>query len=70
MLQLPETDLKQTRFYQEVFSEGRQEGRQDALRATAMNLIRATGLDDAAIAAATGLDIEVVTALRRSASAE
>ena len=29
MLQLPETNLKKTRFYQEVFGEGRQEGRQE-----------------------------------------
>lgn len=90
MLQLPDTDLKQTRFYQEVFREGQQEGRREgqregrregqregrregrreALRATAMNLIRATSLHDAAIAEVTGLEIDVVTALRQSASAE
>jgi predicted transposase YdaD len=29
MLHLPESDLKKTRFYQEVFGEGRQEGRQE-----------------------------------------
>ena len=29
MLNLPQTDLKKTRFYQEVFGEGRQEGRQE-----------------------------------------
>ena len=29
MLQLPEANLKKTRFYQEVFGEGRQEGRQE-----------------------------------------
>jgi predicted transposase YdaD len=29
MLHLPNTDLKQTRFYQEVFAEGRQEGREE-----------------------------------------
>jgi predicted transposase YdaD len=29
MLHLPESDLKKTRFYQEVFCEGRQEGRQE-----------------------------------------
>jgi predicted transposase/invertase (TIGR01784 family) len=29
MLELTDTDLKQTRFYQEVFTEGRQEGRQE-----------------------------------------
>jgi predicted transposase YdaD len=30
MLRLPNTDLRQTRFYQEVFAEGRQEGAQQA----------------------------------------
>ncbi len=29
MLELTDTDLKQTRFYREVFTEGRQEGRQE-----------------------------------------
>ena len=29
MLELTDTELKQTRFYQEVFTEGRQEGRQE-----------------------------------------
>jgi predicted transposase/invertase (TIGR01784 family) len=29
MLNLPDTDLKQTRFYQEVFAEGREEGREE-----------------------------------------
>jgi hypothetical protein len=29
MLQLPEMELKKTRFYQEVFGEGHQEGRQE-----------------------------------------
>ena len=29
MLELTDTDLKQTRFYQDVFTEGRQEGRQE-----------------------------------------
>jgi predicted transposase YdaD len=31
MLQLPVTDVKKTRFYQEVFGEGREEGRQEGL---------------------------------------
>jgi predicted transposase YdaD len=52
MLHLPDTDLKQTRFYQEVFAEGRDEGRDAARRQTALNLLRQTSLDDAAIAAA------------------
>jgi predicted transposase YdaD len=30
MLELTDVDLKQTRFYQDVFAEGRQEGRQEA----------------------------------------
>ncbi|WP_295882082.1 DUF4351 domain-containing protein [uncultured Thiohalocapsa sp.] len=29
MLHLPDTDLKQTRFYQEVFAEGREEGQKE-----------------------------------------
>ena len=29
MLHLPERELKKTRFYQEVFGEGRQEGREE-----------------------------------------
>jgi predicted transposase YdaD len=29
MLDLTDTDLKQTRFYQEVFAEGKEEGRQE-----------------------------------------
>ena len=33
MLHLPETDLKKTRFYQDVFAEGREEGRKDGLEA-------------------------------------
>lgn len=32
MLHLPETDLKKTRFYQEVFSEGREEGLDEGRR--------------------------------------
>lgn len=65
MLHLPDTDLKQTRFYQEVFAEGREEGRTETQRQTALNLLRQTSLGDAAIAAVTGLDAETVTALRR-----
>ncbi len=80
MLNLPDTDLKQTRFYREVFAEGREEGeekglekgreegRADAQRQTALNLLRQTRLDDAAIAAATGLGAERVAALRQSES--
>ncbi len=40
MLGLIDTDLKQTRFYQEVFSEGRQEGRQEESVQLALWLLR------------------------------
>lgn len=66
MLHLPHTDLKQTRFYREVFAEGGEEGREEARRRIALNLVRQTELDDAAIAAATGLGIDEVRALRQS----
>ena len=68
MVHLPDTDLKQTRFYQEVFAEGRDEGRYQTQRQTAQNLLHQTDLDDAAIAAATGLDIDEVTAMRQAQS--
>ena len=76
MLHLSDTDLKQTRFYREVFAEGRDEGRDEGREAgrietqrqTALNLLRLTGLDDAAITAVTGLDADAVAALRRAAS--
>ena len=44
---------------------GREEGRTEALRLTAINLIRGTGLDDAAIAVITGFSIDDLAALRR-----
>jgi predicted transposase YdaD len=62
---LPDTDLKQTRFYQEVFAEGRDEAR----RQTALNLLHQTSLDDAAIAAATDLDADAVRELRQASAA-
>ena len=40
MLGLIDTDLKQTRFYQEVFAEGRQEGRQEEGVQLALRLLR------------------------------
>jgi flagellar biosynthesis/type III secretory pathway protein FliH len=46
--------------------EGRKEGRDAALREAAANMIRRTDLDDAAIAAITGLDPAVVAELRRA----
>lgn len=51
--------------------EGREEGRKEgmaALRKAASNLIRTTDLDDAVIAAAVGLPLEAVGALRRELS--
>ena len=45
--------------------EGKQEGRIEALRLTASNLIQATTLDDRAISAITGLDVDEIAALRR-----
>ena len=47
--------------------EGWQEGKLEALRQTAINLIQATTLDDAAIAAITGLRVDEIAALRRDA---
>jgi len=40
MLGLINTDLKQTRFYQEVFTEGRQEGRQEESVQLTLRLLR------------------------------
>jgi hypothetical protein len=60
--------------------EGREEGRKEgleigwdqgqaaALRQTATNLIRATALDDAAIAAITGLEVAEIGALREGSA--
>jgi predicted transposase/invertase (TIGR01784 family) len=45
--------------------EAREEGRDAALREAAANMIRRTDLDDAAIAAITGLDAEVIAELRQ-----
>jgi len=45
---------------------GMEAGRTETLRLTAINLIRATGLDDAAIAAITGLSVDDIAALRRA----
>jgi predicted transposase/invertase (TIGR01784 family) len=70
MLQLPETDLKQTRFYQEVFAEGEQEGLEKGLEQarheTAANLLSLTQMDNATIATITGLDQTAVAALRQT----
>jgi hypothetical protein len=41
MLGLIDTDLKQTRFYQEVFAEDRQEGRQEEMPATGVEAVAA-----------------------------
>ncbi len=41
MLHLPEMELKKTRFYQEVFGEGRQEGRQGGMADTLLRQVTA-----------------------------
>ena len=40
MLDLTDVDLKQTRFYQDVFTEGRQEGRQEEGLALILRLLQ------------------------------
>ena len=40
MLNLVDVELKQTRFYQEVFAEGQQEGRQEGIAELAIRLLR------------------------------
>jgi len=52
--------------WEEGREAGREEGRTEALRLTAINLISRTGLDDAAIAAITGLGVDDLAALRRA----
>jgi hypothetical protein len=47
-----------------LLKDAREEGMDAARRETAMNLIRQSNLNDAAIAAATGLEPAVVAALR------
>ena len=39
MLEFPEVDVRQTRFYQDVFAEGRQEGRQEGEAALVLRLL-------------------------------
>ncbi len=50
---------------QTLLNEAREEGREEGLREVAINMIRTTALDDAAIAAITGIAGEEVAALRR-----
>ncbi|MEH2235317.1 MAG: hypothetical protein V7K30_03485 [Nostoc sp.] len=52
-------ELKQTRFYQDVFAEGRQEGRQEGKLETIPQLFE-LGLSIEQIAQALGLDEQVV----------
>ena len=56
--------LDEASLLKDAREEGREEGKDAARRETALNLIRQSSLDDAAIAAATGLDAAAVTALR------
>jgi len=56
-------DLKQTRFYQEVFAEGKQEGRQEGKqegKLEAVSRMLASGIDVETIAQWLDLPIEVV----------
>ena len=53
------SELKQTRFYQEVFAEGKQEGKQEGKLETIPRLL-ALGLSIEQIAQALGLDEQVV----------
>jgi hypothetical protein len=48
-----------------LLKDAREEGRAEALRQTATNLIRSSDLGDAAIAAATGLSLTDIGALRQ-----
>ncbi|WP_442947448.1 hypothetical protein [Nostoc sp.] len=52
-------ELKQTRFYQDVFAEGRQEGRQEG-KLEAIPQLLAMGLSIEQIAQALGLEEQVV----------
>lgn len=52
-------ELKQTRFYQDVFAEGRQEGRQEG-KLEAIPQLLAMGLSIEQIAQALSLDEQVV----------
>ncbi len=52
-------ELKQTRFYQDVFAEGKQEGRQEGKLETIPQLLT-LGLSIEQIAQALGLDEQVV----------
>jgi predicted transposase/invertase (TIGR01784 family) len=53
------SELKQTRFYQEVFTEGKLEGKEEGKLETVPKLL-ALGLSIEQIAQALGLDEEVV----------
>jgi hypothetical protein len=51
-----------------LLNDAREEGRAEALRQTAVNMIHATGLDDVAIAAITGLGVAEIGALREGSA--
>jgi len=57
--------LDERSLLKDAHDEGWEEGRLEALRLTASNLIQATTLDDAAISEITGLDIDNIAALRQ-----
>ena len=57
--------LDERSLLKDAHDEGWEEGRLEALRLTASNLIQATTLDDRAISEITGLDVADIAALRR-----
>ncbi len=62
-----DTEARRLAFVREEgLEQGRKEGEDQALRTTAVNLIRHSDLDDAAIAAATGLTTAEIAALRKA----
>lgn len=67
MLDILDVELKQTRFYQEVFSEGLEEGREEGQRAERLRIARSLLdliADDRLLAERTGLSEAEVRALR------
>jgi len=67
------SELKQTRFYQEAFSEGKQEGREEGKRELTLNAIRqflALGLSLEQIAQGLSLSLEEVRQMAQQSSNE
>jgi predicted transposase/invertase (TIGR01784 family) len=67
MLDMLDVELKQTRFYQEVFAEGLEEGQKEGQRQERLRIARSlldVILDDRLLAEKTGLSEAEVRALR------